>query len=72
LPFCHVQLSGPKPQTEAYPKHLKTFVDHLRKRRLDLGLPQKQAAEQIGVDTASIGNWESNKIQPMVHCFRRF
>jgi hypothetical protein len=35
---------------------------------LDLGLLQKEAAEQIGVDTASIGNWESNKIQPMVRC----
>jgi DNA-binding XRE family transcriptional regulator len=68
LPFCHVRLSGPKPQQKAYPKHLKTLGDHLRKRRLDLSLLQKEAAEQIGVDTASIGNWESNVVQPMVHC----
>jgi DNA-binding transcriptional regulator YiaG len=68
LPFCHVRLSGPKPKPKAYPKQLKTLGDHLRKRRLDLGLLQKQAAEQIGVDTASIGNWESNEVQPMVHC----
>src|ERR1700731_2837268 len=54
----------PKP----YPKALKTLGDHIRKRRLVLGLLQKQVAEQIGVDTASIVNWESNKIQPMVHC----
>ena len=47
---------------------MKTLGDHIRKRRLDLGLLQKQAAEQLGVDTASIVNWESNKIQPMVHC----
>jgi DNA-binding transcriptional regulator YiaG len=68
LPFCHVRLSGPKPQSKAYPKHLKTLGDHIRKRRLDLGLLQKEVAEQLGVDTASICNWESNEVQPMVHC----
>src|ERR1700674_1561043 len=52
----------------AYPKALKTLGDHIRKRRLDLGLVQKDVAEQLGVDTASMGNWESNGSQPMVHC----
>ncbi|MCU1334439.1 MAG: transcriptional regulator [Bryobacterales bacterium] len=47
---------------------MKTLGDHIRKRRLDLGLLQKEVAEQLGVDTASICNWESNEIQPMVHC----
>jgi DNA-binding transcriptional regulator YiaG len=68
LPFCHVRLSGPKPQSKAYPKHLKTLGDHIRKRRLDLGLLQKDVAEQLRVETASICNWESNETQPMVHC----
>jgi transcriptional regulator with XRE-family HTH domain len=68
LPFCHVRLSGPKPLPKAYSKHLKTLGDHIRKRRLDLGLPQKDVAERIGADVASICNWESNCIQPMVHC----
>ncbi len=68
LPFCHVQLSGPKPQQKAYPKQLKTLGDHSRKRRLDLGLLQKEVAEQLGVGPASIVNWESNEVHPMVHC----
>ena len=68
LPFCHVRLSGPKPSPKSYPKELKTLGDHIRKRRLDLGLLQKEVAEQLGVDTASIVNWESNEVQPMVHC----
>jgi len=68
LPFCHVRLSGPKLQQKAYPKHLKTLGDHIRNGRLDLGLLQKEVAEQLGVDTASIGNWESNDSQPTVHC----
>ena len=33
-----------------------------------MGLLQKEVAEQLGVDTASICNWESNESQPMVHC----
>ena len=37
-------------------------------QELDLGILQKDLADQLGVDTASIGNWESSEIQPMVHC----
>jgi DNA-binding XRE family transcriptional regulator len=33
-----------------------------------LGLMQKEVAERLGVDAASIGNWESNEVQPMVRC----
>jgi len=33
-----------------------------------LGLLQKEVAEQLRVDTASICNWESNESQPMVRC----
>jgi transcriptional regulator with XRE-family HTH domain len=35
--------------------------DHLLKRRLDLGLPQKQAAQQLGTDAWSLRNWEANR-----------
>ena len=37
-----------------------TLGDHLRKRRLDLGLLQKDVAEEIGVNTSTITNWELN------------
>jgi DNA-binding XRE family transcriptional regulator len=66
LPFCHVRLSARKPKPEAYPAALLTYGDHLRARRLDLGLLQKQAAERIGVDETSVYNWESNRVQPAV------
>ncbi|GAB4164481.1 MAG: hypothetical protein Kow00100_01920 [Geothermobacteraceae bacterium] len=32
--------------------------DHLRRRRLELGLYQKDVAIQIGVTTSTIWNWE--------------
>jgi len=38
--------------------------DHLRKKRLDLNLLQKDIAKKIGVDKASIYNWENNRISP--------
>lgn len=58
LPFCHVHLRAQKPLSPAYPSELRTLGDHLRKRRLDLGLLQREVAEQIGVDTTTITNWE--------------
>jgi transcriptional regulator with XRE-family HTH domain len=66
LPFCHVRLSARKPESEAYPTALITYGDHLRAKRLGLGLLQKQAAEQIGVDETSVYNWESNRVEPAV------
>jgi DNA-binding XRE family transcriptional regulator len=35
-----------------------TLGDHLRRRRLELGLYQKDIAEQIGVTASTIWNWE--------------
>ena len=38
--------------------------DHLRKRRLDLGLLQKEVAKKIGVNKSTITNWELNHNYP--------
>ena len=38
--------------------------DHLRKRRLDFGLLQKDIALKIGVNKATITNWEINHNYP--------
>jgi transcriptional regulator with XRE-family HTH domain len=34
--------------------------DHIRKRRLDLGLLQRQVAGRIGVNPDTVHNWETN------------
>ncbi|MGH8544558.1 MAG: helix-turn-helix transcriptional regulator [Gammaproteobacteria bacterium] len=39
----------------------------MRKRRLDLGLFQRQVAEQIGVTTNTVFRWESNETLPQIH-----
>lgn len=65
--FCDVTLTAQKPLSEAYPKTLETLGDHLRKRRLDLNLFQKDVANIIGVDTNSITNWEKNRNGPRLY-----
>ena len=48
------------------PVELRTLGDHIRKRRLELRLLQREAAERLGVNKTSIANWESNRGQPEV------
>jgi transcriptional regulator with XRE-family HTH domain len=43
---------------------LVTVGDHIRRRRLDLGLLQREVAERLGADAATITNWELNRTQP--------
>ena len=47
-----------------YPTKPKTIGEHLRKRRMDLGLLQREVAVIIGVDTTTVFNWESNRTEP--------
>ncbi len=64
MPFCHAELRAQKPKPSHYPKLLNTLGDHIRSRRLDLGLFQSLVAEQVGVATTTIHNWEGNKSVP--------
>ena len=66
LPFCQLTISAPHPQKPGYPTALVTIGDHIRKRRLDLGLFQRQVATQIGVDEASVWNWEKGGMKPEI------
>jgi len=60
LPFT---LTAQKPLERAYPKELVTLGDHIKKRRLDLGLFQKDVAVAIGVGTCTITNWEKDRTE---------
>jgi len=42
--------------------------DHLKKRRLDLKLLQREVAQKLGVDKTSIHNWERGHATPSL-CF---
>ena len=66
MPFCHAELRAAKPKPSRYPKEINTLGDHIRSRRLDLDLFQSDVAEQIGVDTTTIYNWEGNASTPAI------
>ena len=50
----------------AYPEVPKTVGEAIRKRRLDLGIRQVDAARIIGCNVMSVVNWEKGHIQPRV------
>jgi transcriptional regulator with XRE-family HTH domain len=66
LPFCCFSLKASKPKSSEYPKELKTLGDHLRKRRLDLKLLQKEVGQRIGGSVSDVWNWENNRVSPAV------
>lgn len=43
---------------------VETFGERLRKKRLERRITQELLGERIGVDRASISQWEINKTQP--------
>ena len=59
-----MKLVSKKPPSAMYPKELNTLGDHIRARRLNLGLLQKDVAEIIGVTTDTITNWDKNRLDP--------
>jgi DNA-binding XRE family transcriptional regulator len=46
------------------PRELKTLGDHIRKKRIELGLLQREAANLLGADPQSVNAWERNYHQP--------
>lgn len=64
LPFCQLTLRATKPRPSAYPASLSTIGDHIRTKRVDLGLRQCDVAEVVGVTTSTVTNWESNRTSP--------
>jgi len=48
-------------EKKGYPTSPKTVGEMIRKRRLDLGLLQREVAAQIGCDTDTVTNWEKGR-----------
>jgi transcriptional regulator with XRE-family HTH domain len=46
------------------PTELNTVGDHIRRKRLDLKMLQREVAERIGVGETSVFTWEANASQP--------
>lgn len=64
LPICKIALKTTRPLPESYPRKLLTCGDHVRKKRLDLGLFQKDVARILEVNTDTICNRDNNRTSP--------
>lgn len=53
-----------KPHPQGYPECPTTIGEHLRRRRMDLGLYQAQVARQLQVTEDCITYWENGRNQP--------
>lgn len=66
LPFCHLTLKAPKPLPSDYPLQTETLGDHIKKKRLDLKIFQKDVAKKIGIVESTIWLWENNRVEPSI------
>ena len=64
MPICRLTLKADRPKP--YPKEINTLGDHLKKKRLDLGLFRKEATHIIGVNTTTVRNWEITRFAPKI------
>jgi transcriptional regulator with XRE-family HTH domain len=65
------QLKSLKPKPKGYPNEPNSLGDHIRKKRIDLGLTQAQVAFRIRASKASIVSWEMNRHEPEVRYIPR-
>lgn len=67
LPFCNLRLIGRRPREfpRGYPREVRTLGDHIRKKRLDLGLWQRTLAERLGVREETLAIWERGQTKPL-------
>ena len=67
LAFWNVEFSFKNPFYRRFDKEVKTIGDHVRKRRIELGLFQKAVALKLKVSEDAVTYWENNRAIPMIH-----
>ena len=63
-PICKITLKAKKPCHKPYPKELITYGDHIRKKRLDLNLLQREVAGIMNITEDTITGWENGRCIP--------
>ena len=71
MPFCRqTPLTLKALRAKDYSETPKTLGEHLKKRRRELGLLQREAAERMGIQRDTYVNWEKDKTRPVASQFR--
>jgi transcriptional regulator with XRE-family HTH domain len=71
VPFCRntpLTLNAQKPKD--YSETPVSLGEHLKKRRRELGLLQREVAVRMGIGTDTYANWEKGKTEPVASQFR--
>ena len=64
MPLVHIRLVAPRPKS--YPEDPQTLGEHIKKRRLELGLTQAEAARRLKVNPWTVLNWETGRSEPPI------
>jgi len=64
LPRCHRLLKCLKPRGKDYPEEPNALGEHIKRRRLDLGLRQRDVAADLGVRFVTLCGWETGRATP--------
>jgi len=79
VPFCRqtpLTLKALRPRDykalrpRDYSESPQTLGEHLKKRRRELGLLQREAAEQMGILAEIYTNWEKDRTKPVAAQFQ--
>ena len=62
MPLVPIKLKCKKPKN--YSDDPKTVGEHIKKRRMELGLTLKTAGKLMGVTDYTVINWEYERVQP--------
>lgn len=62
--FANLILTVKRPLPDKYPIEPKTIGEHIRKRRMDLKMTQKELSRKLGVTEDTITYWEVERSQP--------
>lgn len=64
LKALHRSSRTKKPLLSVYPKELKTIGDHIKKKRMELGMSRKDLADMFGVTFFAVRGWEYEQKSP--------
>ena len=71
MPFCRqTPLTLKALRAKDYSENPQTLGQHLKRRRRELGLLQREAAQRMGIGTDTYANWEKGKTEPVASRFR--
>jgi len=71
LPCCKSCIIKVLRKPKGYPKKLITIGDHIKAKRLDKGLYQKELAKTLQITVATLINWELGRHEPPSYQYKQ-